>query len=304
MTLSIYTRDLTRLFPGGFGVSTLDLAVPGGAVYGFLGPNGAGKSTTIRLLLGLLRPDRGQIELHGQPLTADRRGALAQVGALVESPSLYPHLTGRQNLEVTRRLLGTARAQVDEALDITGMRDAAGRPVREYSLGMRQRLAISLALLSRPRLLILDEPANGLDPAGIHDMRRLLRSLASDHGITVFVSSHQLGEVEQVANQVGVLHRGRLRFQGSLDDLRARYPATVQLCCDDIARAATLLSQAGERVDLHGPTGLSVRLGHRAEAELNRLLVEAGLAVSHLVREQPALEQLFFDMTTEAEVAA
>ena len=304
MTLSIHTRDLTRLFPGGFGVSGLDLAVPGGAVYGFLGPNGAGKSTTIRLLLGLLQPGRGEFELHGQPLTAGRRGALAQVGALVESPSLYPHLSGRQNLEVTRRLLGTARARVDEALDITGMREAADRRVREYSLGMRQRLAISLALLGQPRLLILDEPANGLDPAGIHDMRRLLRSLASDHGITVFVSSHQLGEVEQVADQVGVLHRGRLRFQGSLADLRARYPATVRLRCDDIAGAATLLSQAGEYVDRSDPTSLSVRLGRRAEAELNRLLVEAGLAVSHLACEQPALEQLFFDMTTDSEGAA
>ena len=302
--LAIRTHDLTRHYPGGHGVDDLELAVPAGAVYGFLGPNGAGKTTTIRLLLGLLRAERGSIRLHGLPLDPGHRGALARVGAMVESPALYPHLSGRQNLEVTRRLLAAPKARIDEALAITGMAASAERRVRDYSLGMRQRLAIALALLNQPRLLVLDEPGNGLDPAGILDMRRLLRALATDHGITVFVSSHQLGEIEQVASHVGVLHAGRLRFQGTIDELRARARPRLHLRCDDLARARSLLAEAGEQVDHFGADTLAVSLQARAEAELNRLLVEAGLAVSHLVREQASLESLFFDVTGHAEVAA
>ncbi len=304
MTLSIHTQGLTRRFEGGFGVSDLDLAVPAGAVYGFLGPNGAGKTTTIRLLLGLLQPDRGSIHLHGQILDRRHRAALAQVGALVESPALYPHLTGRQNLEVTRRLLAAPVGRLDDVLAITEMCEAAGRKVRDYSLGMRQRLAIALALLGQPKLLILDEPANGLDPAGILDMRQLLRRLVDEHGISVFVSSHQLSEVELIASHVGVLHEGRLRFQGTLAELRARYQPRVQLRCDDTPRAAALLTDAGEDVDHADPHTLSVQLRSRGESELNRLLVEAGLAVSHLLREQPSLETLFFELTGDTAVAA
>ena len=297
MTPAIQTHALTRHFSGQYGVTDLDLCVPAGAVYGFLGPNGAGKTTTIRLLLGLLQPEGGEILLHGQPLTRNQRGPLAQVGALVESPSLYPHLTGRQNLEVTRRLLDAPRNRIDEALSITGMRDAADRRVREYSLGMRQRLAISLALLGKPSLLILDEPANGLDPAGIHDMRRLLRSLASEHGITVFVSSHQLSEVEQAASHVGVLHEGRLRFEGTIEAMHARCHSHLRVQCDDPVRAAGLLMAAGETVGHAGLDQLSINLQGRCEADINRLLVEAGFSVSHLAREQSSLEAFFFDVT-------
>jgi ABC-2 type transport system ATP-binding protein len=304
MTLAIHTRDLTRQFDGGHGVRDLDLAVPVGAIYGFLGPNGAGKTTTIRLLLGLLRPQRGTIRLHGHELVPGGRSALARVGALVESPALYPHLSGRQNLEVTRRLLAAPKRRIDEVLSITAMSDSADRRVRDYSLGMRQRLAIALAMLGGPQLLILDEPGNGLDPAGILDMRRLLRSLAVDHGISVFVSSHQLSEVEQVVSHVGVLHDGRLRFQGTIGELRARYLPRVQLRCDDPSRAAALLAAAGEDARQIDAETLVVQPRSRIEAELNRLLVEAGLAVSHLVREQPSLETLFFDVTRDAELAA
>jgi ABC-2 type transport system ATP-binding protein len=296
MSLAIQTRGLTRLFPGGHGVQDLDLSVPAGAIFGFLGPNGAGKTTTIRLLLGLLRPQRGEVALHGHALHATPRAALAQVGALVESPALHPHLSGRRNLEVTRRLLGAPRARIDEVLLITGMREAADRTVRNYSLGMRQRLAIALAMLGAPKLLILDEPGNGLDPAGIVDMRRLLRSLATDHGITVFVSSHQLGEVEQVASHVGMLREGRLRFQGTVGELRSRTAPRILLRADDLSRAATLLANAGEIVDPIDAETLAIALGARQEAELNRMLVESGLQVSHLVREQPSLESLFFQL--------
>lgn len=297
MTLAIHTQRLTRQFDGGHGVRALGLAVPAGAVYGFLGPNGAGKTTTIRLLLGLLRPQQGTIELFGDTLDTRHRAALARVGALVESPSLYPHLSGRQNLEVTRRLLGVPGTRIDDVLATTAMTDAAERRVRDYSLGMRQRLAIALALLGGPRLLILDEPGNGLDPAGILDMRQLLRGLAANHGITVFVSSHQLSEVELVASHVGVLHAGQLCFQGSIEALRARYLPRVQLRCDDAALATRLLAEAGEDARQVDAETLMVQPRGRVDAELNRLLVEAGLAVSHMVREQPSLETLFFDVT-------
>ena len=302
MPPAIATEGLTRQFRGGHGIFDLDLSVPAGVVYGFLGPNGAGKTTTIRLLLGLLTAERGSIRVFGETLAPSQRDALARIGSLVESPALYPHLTGRQNLEVTRRLLAINHRRIDETLEITGMRDAADRCVREYSLGMKQRLAISLALLNSPRLLILDEPANGLDPSGILDMRRLLRSLAQD-GITVFVSSHQLSEVEQFASHVGVLHQGRLRFQGTLDSLRSRHGAHLHLRCDDVLRAAQLLMSAGETVGDAGLDTLSIRLRERSEGQINRLLVEAGITVSHLAREQLSLENLFFDMTRERQLA-
>lgn len=299
MTVAIRTHDLGCTFPGGFGVSELNLEVPSGAVYGFLGPNGAGKTTTIRLLLGLLKAERGSIKLHGETLDRRHRHALKHVGALVESPALYPHLSGRQNLEVTRRLIGAPKARIDASLTMTSMREAANRKVREYSLGMRQRLAIALALLGQPRLLILDEPANGLDPEGIVDMRKLLRQLADQHGISVFVSSHQLSEVEQIASHVGVLHQGKLRFQGTMAELRARYRPTVQLRCEDMQRATELLTAAGEQVSHSDPQTLAVQLGTRDAAVLNRLLIEAGFAVSHLALTQPSLEALFFDVTRD-----
>lgn len=298
MTLAIQTFDLTRRFTGGFGVQGLNLNVPAGTVYGFLGPNGAGKTTTVRLLLDLLRPDSGRVELFGQPLSRRQREPLSRVGALVESPSLYPHLTARQNLEVTRRLLALPVARIDEVLERVGLRNAADRRVREYSLGMRQRLALALSLLPAPRLLILDEPTNGLDPAGILDMRRLLRDLAGQ-GITVFVSSHLLSEVEVIAGHVGVLQAGRLRFEGSLDELRARARPKLQIRCDDPVQAAYALAQAGERISDVDAEGLKVQLGHRSELEINRLLVSQQIGVSHLARETVSLESLFFALTED-----
>jgi ABC-type multidrug transport system ATPase subunit len=298
--LAIRTRGLARRFPGGFGVAGLDLNVPTGAIYGFLGPNGAGKTTTIRLLLSLLRPDAGEIALFGTPLAGGRREALRQVGALVESPSLYGHLSGRDNLEVTRRLLGAPQARVDAALRRVDLLDAAHRRVRDYSLGMRQRLAIALALLGEPRLLVLDEPSNGLDPAGIVDLRALLRGLA-DEGITVFVSSHLLSEVEQIATHVGVLHEGRLRFEGRLEELRGRVRPRLRLRCEPVLRASDLLARAGESVSAPDADGsLCIELGERDAAGINRLLVEHGIAVSELSREQRSLESLFFDLTVDA----
>ncbi len=295
-TAAIQTRGLTRRFPGGFGVQDVDLNVPAGTIYGFLGPNGAGKTTTIRLLLDLLRPDSGEIALFGQPLTRQHRTTLGLVGALVESPSLYSHLTGRENLEITSRLIDAPRTRIDETLDRVGLRESAERRVRDYSLGMRQRLAIALALLGAPRLLILDEPANGLDPAGVLDMRRLLRRLVSEDGLTVFVSSHLLSEIEQLASHVGVLQAGRLRFEGRLDELRARATPRLSVRCNDPARALTLLRAWGEDATMTDAETLLITLTRRGGGDINRELVGAGIAVTHLVREQVSLESLFFDL--------
>ncbi len=299
MSAAIETRGLSRRFPGGQGVHGLDLQVPAGAIYGFLGANGAGKTTTIRLLLGLLRADAGDVHLLGHPLHPDRAGALAGVGALVEHPSLYPHLSGRANLEVTRRLLGLPAARVDEALARVGLREDADRRCREYSLGMRQRLGIALALLPRPRLLVLDEPGNGLDPAGTRALRGFLRELVAQDGLTLFLSSHLLAEVEQVASHVGVLDAGRLRFQGTLDELRARARPRLRLRCDDPVRARALLLAAGEDLGMATDEGLAWWPALPVP-EINRRLVEAGIAVGHLACEPVTLEGLFLDMTGDA----
>jgi ABC-type multidrug transport system ATPase subunit len=317
---AITTHGLTRRFPGGHGVFDLDLAVPAGSIYGFLGPNGAGKTTTIRLLLSLLRPDAGEIAIGGVALTPGDPRALGQVGALVESPSLYGHLNGRENLEVTRRLIGAAPARIDQVLRLVDLADAAPRLVRHYSLGMRQRLALGLALLGEPRVLVLDEPTNGLDPAGIHELRALLRRLTRDHGITVFLSSHLLAEIELIATHLGVLDRGRLLFQGTLGELRRRAPLRLLVACNDPLRARDLLAAAGERVSEAVPGGavgttpdaaaqvaaadLVVTLGSRPAAAINRLLVENGIEVSRLAPDDASLESLFFALTGGAEAAA
>src|ERR1700761_3403801 len=197
------------------------LAVPRGAIYGFLGPNGAGKTTTLRLLLGLLRPQRGHIRIFGATLADERRQLLRRIGSAIETPSLYAHLTVTENLEVWRLVYDCAPARIDEALQLVGLGDARRKPAGALSLGTKQRLSLAIALLHTPELLILDEPTNGLDPHGIREMRALLTTLNRTQGTTILVSSHLLSEVERVATHVGVLHQGRLLFQGTLAALRA-----------------------------------------------------------------------------------
>jgi lantibiotic transport system ATP-binding protein len=294
---AIETFALTRRFASGHGVQPLDLAVPAGCLYGFLGPNGAGKTTTIRLLLSLLRPDAGEVRLFGESVGPQRRAALRHVGALVEAPSLYPHLSGRDNLEVTRRLLALPKTRLDEVLALVDLTADAHRIVREYSLGMRQRLALALALLPDPRLLILDEPANGLDPAGIQDLRILLRRLVAERGLTVFLSSHLLAEIELVATHVGVLHQGRLLFAGTLDELRQRSQPKLRITCGDAGRAAELLAALEDTPPDRENETLILVPRRSSPAELNRRLVEAGIAVHELVTSAPSLESLFFDLT-------
>ena len=297
--LAVCTELLTRRYPGGQGITDVSLQVPRGCIYGFLGPNGSGKTTTIRLLLGLLHPQRGRIELLGQSLHS-RPSVLGKVGALVESPSLYPHLSGRQNLDVTRRLLGLPPAAADRVLELTGLADAAQRRVAEYSLGMRQRLGIALALLGTPELLILDEPSNGLDPAGMADLRRMLRTFTQEMGVTVFVSSHLLGEVEQVATHVGVLHAGQLRFQGSIDALRERNRPQVRLRCQQPDAALAWLCDHRDAGATRTDEWITVVADSHEVPRLINSLFTAGIEVLDMTLQQSSLESLFMDLTRDA----
>jgi ABC-type multidrug transport system ATPase subunit len=299
---AITTRGLTRRFGTLTAVDGLDLNVPRGCIYGFLGPNGAGKTTTIRMLLGLIRPHAGEVRLLDEPLGKKRLDLLRRVGALVEAPSLYPNLTGRENLEVTRRLIGGEKAQIGQALNIVRLEEAADRRVSGYSTGMKQRLGLALALLSTPEVLILDEPTNGLDPAGIHEMRELLGRLASEYGVSIFLSSHLLAEVEQVATHIGIIQEGRQRFQGTVAELHAQMKEQVVLGVDQPQAAKALLRRSGWTVSGNGGQRLAVAANDRSDAALiNAQLVTAGVNVYHLKLEQPTLEDIFLTLTNNGE---
>lgn len=294
----IETHRVSRRFGKVVAVDGVDLRVPPKSVYGFLGPNGAGKTTTIRLLLGLIRPDGGELRVLGQSLTRNRLAVLQRVGALVEAPSLYPHLTGRENLEVTRRLIGAWPEQIDRVLEIVKLEADADRLVRGYSMGMRQRLGIALALLNEPDLLILDEPTNGLDPAGIREMRDLISRMPQEQEITVFLSSHLLSEVEQIATHLGIINQGRMLFQGTLDDLHGRRREQVSLGVNRSTEAIEVLTRAGWSPRLNGNRRLHIPIKRRDEpARLNALLVGQGFEVDHLSVDQPSLEDIFLELT-------
>jgi len=302
LPLAIESRDLSRSFGSRMAVNRLDLRVPAGSIYGFLGPNGAGKTTTIRLLLGLLSPSSGTILIDGQFISRAHPELRSRVGALIESPSLYPNLTGRENLEVIRRLLDIAPANVSEVLQMVQLTEDSDRLVRTYSLGMKQRLGLAVALLGNPKLLVLDEPANGLDPAGVHDLRDLLRSLARERGATVFLSSHLLAEVEQIADRVAILDRGHLLFQGTLGEFQAQRGGCLTLRVDRPENAVLVLRQHGWDVDERPDGALSMPVANVSDAAaVNALLGQNGVAVHHLAQEQASLETLFLRATGRLE---
>ena len=248
----IVTEGVSKAFGSVPAVRDLSLQVGQGRVYAFLGPNGAGKSTTIRILLGLLRPSSGSVALFGRPLEQHRLEILARTGSLVENPSHYPHLTARENLEIPRRILDAPRSDIDRVLTMVGLEKTASKLVRSFSLGMKQRLGLAQALLGKRELLILDEPTNGLDPAGISEMRTLIRRMPAEHGITVFLSSHLLGEVEQVATDVGILSQGSLVFQGPIAELARLRRSRLRIHVDRPGEAAALLGSLGWITDWRG----------------------------------------------------
>jgi lantibiotic transport system ATP-binding protein len=297
MAEAITTEGLSKSFGSRLVVDQVDLRVPQGAVFAFLGPNGAGKSTTIRMLLGLIRPQKGHVHLLGQPLVTHRLWALARVGSLVESPSLYPHLTARETLRLYAGLLGRTHRDIERALTLVGLGATASKLVRQFSLGMKQRLSLAQALLAEPQLLILDEPANGLDPGGIQEMRELMRQLARDQGMTVFLSSHLLGEVDQLATDLAILSAGRLVFQGTAHELGAKRRARLCVEVTRPADAAALLDRLGWSVQREEDR--LVLAATAPPAAVNRALVEAGFDVTALTAQVDALEQVFFGLTRE-----
>jgi ABC-type multidrug transport system ATPase subunit len=296
MTVVITADGLSRSYGGRLVLEKLALHVPRGSVFGFLGPNGAGKTTTIRLLLGLQRPTAGRAEVLGHPAGDPR--ALGRIGALVEVPSLYPNLTGLENLRVTAHYRGCDEAACRKALDLVSLAGAAHQTVKGYSLGMKQRLAIALALMHEPELLILDEPTNGLDPAGILEVRALMRSLVGRSGVTIFLSSHLLTEVEQVATHLAILNQGRLQFQGTLKAFRERSRPRLLLGLTDVSGASDFLRGHGIVSEPLDDGRLRIDATEKEEArQINELLVRSGFGVSHLALERPSLEDQFLEMT-------
>jgi ABC-2 type transport system ATP-binding protein len=302
--LAIASSGLTKRFRGGqLAVDGVDLAVPAGSVYGFLGPNGSGKTTTIRMLLGLAYPTSGSARVLGTPMPDGAVRVLSRVGALVEGPAFYPYLSGWDNLaryDAADRTAaaGTARARIGEAMERVGLTGAARKKFRNYSLGMKQRLAIAAALLAPRDLIVLDEPTNGLDPQGTREVRTLIRQIAAD-GITVFVSSHLLAEVEQVSTHVGVMRLGKLVFQGELAALRRTAAPRVAVRTGDVAAAVEVLAKLG-LADPVGRDGLvTAELGDTAPEQVTAELVHAGVGVRALTVEAPSLEDLFVGLTGE-----
>ena len=299
MQTVITTKGLCKAYGRQFAVDHLDLAVPEGCVYGFIGPNGAGKSTTMKMLLGLIHPSAGQVTLLGQPMNAQNRLALLQkTGSLIESPAGYGHLTGQENLEIVADLKGVPRKDIARVLDIVHLTGDKYRKVREYSLGMRQRLGIAQALLGSPQLLILDEPTNGLDPAGIQEMRALIAGMPDACGATVLISSHLLSELEQIVGQVGILNKGRLLFQGPLRDLQRHSLGDIELRVLRPQKAAETLRQSGIRAEA-GADGLFTLPPLRAGllAELVHTLADRGAGVVGISRRAKTLEEIFLSLT-------
>lgn len=271
-----------------------------GSVFGFLGPNGSGKTTTIRLLLGLIRADAGRVILNGTDLRKNRSKALSGIGAIVETPTLYPNLTGRDILTVSKLVLGLKGKEIDRVLEIVDLLPAADRHVKTYSLGMRQRLALARALMGTPKLLMLDEPTNGLDPAGIADMRRLIKTLPDRSGTTVFVSSHQLSEMEQMADHCALIKSGKLLFQGKLDRLMADVPVTLEITTDAPERAQKIALKAGLNATVSADELIISSVMDRAgRAELISTLVQNDCAVSEARLCRTTLEQLFLSLTAD-----
>jgi ABC-2 type transport system ATP-binding protein len=300
---AVETHGLTKRFGTNVAVNDVELLVPRGSAFGYLGPNGAGKTTLIRTLLGLTRPDRGSMSLLGTPVPAQRRQALARVGAIVDEPRFHPHLTGQQNL----RLLAAARGgdadrRIAPSLSRVGLADRAGDKVASYSMGMRQRLGVAACLLGDPELLILDEPMNGLDPAGMHEMRAMIEGLR-DEGRTVMLSSHLLDEIERTCDAVAIVDRGRVIRQGAIDELTRGAGTVVQVNCAEPDRAAKLIGAAGIAAGTtFTESGLTVTLPAGASrelvADLNRRLVGAGIAVYGLQEIRTSLEDWFLSVTS------
>ncbi|ASB86776.1 ABC transporter ATP-binding protein [Bacillus sonorensis] len=293
----VATKNITKKFGKHTSVSGLEMRIEKGQIYGFLGPNGAGKTTTIRMLLGLVKPTDGVIELFGQDIRTNRLQILQRVGSLVESPSYYGHLTGRENLEVIRRIRDLPETRIAEVLKIVRLTKVADRLAKEYSLGMKQRLGIAAALLSKPDLLVLDEPTNGLDPAGIHEIRELIKELPHQYGMTVLVSSHLLSEIDQMATQVGIIMNGKLMFQDNIVALRKKQKPLLKIGADQIHEAQSMIQNRGWRAVLQEGSLWVSETSPELVSEINGMLVKSGISVYRLEEVKRSLEDIFLELT-------
>jgi ABC-2 type transport system ATP-binding protein len=299
--LPVSARGLVKRYGDVVALAGVDLTVERGDVYGFLGPNGAGKTTALRILLGLIRPTAGSARLFGRDPQTELPEALDGVAGFVETPEFYPYLSGRKNLELLAAFdRDGGRSRIDSLLELVDLANRAGHRVGTYSQGMRQRLGIAAALLRDPRLLILDEPTNGLDPGGMRDVRGLVRRLAGE-GITILLSSHLLAEVEEVCTRVAIIRTGSIVYEGSLAGLRAQAATHYRLRVTDVARARNVLAARSDVRDLavEGEE-LTFAADEPTVVDVSRALVGAGVGIAALVPEAQSLESLFFELTEEA----
>jgi bacitracin transport system ATP-binding protein len=296
MSMIIKTYGLTKQYGKQKVVADLNLQVNEGEVYGFLGRNGAGKTTTIRMLLGLIKPNQGEIELFGEKLQQNKKEILRRIGSIVEFSGFYGNLTGHENLQINARLMGIKKKNaIEEVLEVVGLQHEPEKRVDRYSLGMKQRLGIARAILHDPELLILDEPTNGLDPIGIKEIRRMIKSLAEERSISVFISSHILSEVEQLADRIGVIHQGHLLEEVGFEELRKRNRKYIEFQVSHDAKAVLLLEQIFgiNDYEVH-EDGIIRAYSHLGEqAKINQVLVENGIGVSKLMMSEDNLEDYF-----------
>ena len=295
--LIIETNQLTKKFSKRYAVENIDHKKKKGEIYGFLGPNGAGKTTTIRMLLGLARPTKGSIHIFGKDMKKEKLNVLKRVGSLVEYPSYYGHLNAYENLEAIRILLDAPKSRINEVLSIVRLSNEAKRPVKGFSLGMKQRLGIAAALLGNPELLILDEPTNGLDPSGILEMRELIKSMPKEHGMTILVSSHLLSEMDQMATQVGIISKGKMIFQDSIEVLRQRAQSKIIIKVDQAEQAWRTLLAKGKQAELNNN---QIYLPHTSDEEVSAVigdLVHDHFSVYRVQEEKKSLEDIFLELT-------
>lgn len=297
MNQIISTHNLSKRYDDTYRVINLNLSVCEGDIYGFLGPNGAGKSTTLKMILGLTKPTDGKVTVFGKDLEANRHFILSQTGSLIESPSYYGHLTGLENLRVVQKLRDVPDKNVEEVLKIVRLHKQKDKKVEHYSLGMKQRLGIAMALLSFPKLLILDEPTNGLDPAGIEEIRELIKSLPQRYEMTVLISSHLLSEIEQIATSVGIISDGVMVFQGSMESLKRKSNSTITIKTRNNKLAQKLLFQKGYSPTLHGDFLVFENLTDEKIAQANRSLVASNIDVLRIEEHKKNLESIFLDIT-------
>lgn len=297
---AIETVGLNYQFGSQTVVKDLSLQVPKGSIYGFLGPNGAGKTTTIKILLNLLQSAGDTVFIFGKELNHNRIACLSQMGSLVEQPAIYAHLTGKENLNNRCILLGIHKSKADEMLALVGLTEAANKKAGKYSLGMKQRLGIALALIADPELLLLDEPTNGLDPNGIIEIRNLMVELTAKHGKTILVSSHLLAEIERTATHVGIINKGAMLFQGTIGELQDLSKAAVKIEVNDLVAAIDILNQNGTEI-LKTAAG-TIYIPYLSKAEtgnINSLLIKNGISVYGIGTERKDLENLFLDITSK-----